>query len=372
MISSCIVGAARAEEALGEIHRAWTARSERVRSARFSWEESNFILARSIMSEGTRGPRVVAPAADMTISLSRELRLQGKMIRYSYQGPQWIDALGEFRNRSYLSVTDGRVSKHFFDKDNSSGEFYASGFINKDAAHTDARSQILLPLLVLYRPFDPTVLGGTYDTRKYTVTAERGKVGSVECVILQHIRSTNERRNLLWLDPGREWLPMRLTTIAGGYPKFQIDLWYKQQGTDGWVPSGWKTTVFADTVDKDKRGLVFREYLATNVQSEFNIVLSEAEFQYDFPADTEVVDYRKGFEWYIARPEGRKRIVTKAEQAANLPYERLVATESGFGVNDGSRGGVAWMLIATLAALVAVAAYAVRRSVRRRQGVVRA
>ena len=66
-----------------------------------------------------------------------------------------------------------------------------------------------------------------------------GKIGDVACIIIEQEPYDGQHRSY-WLDPARDYLPLRQHQTLNGVDTDRVDISYRLDGTKGWIPVGWK------------------------------------------------------------------------------------------------------------------------------------
>lgn len=321
---------AHARPALDEIVEAWRSRERRTRTATFEWTESETVAAGS-MPPPLMGPvPSPGPPQDVTVRRQVAVSLDGDMLRYEYEGPQWVVDRQQFLPRHHLYVFDSKQGKTYFGDDlQETRRFSPVGFITGPENDGQYNNWRLLPVLLHYRACHPKLV--KFDPAAYRVSSKLGAVGQRQCVILEP-KGQPLRPTSYWVDPERDFVVLRVEQSFEGKPRSKLDVSYKRDRVAGWVPWSWKEV----TVTEKTCELRY-QYSGTVTKYEVNSSIPASEFQFDFSPGTEVVDTRNKTH-YIVRPGDAKRMVTARERDAGVPYEVLLVTESGRAVPEGPAG----------------------------------
>jgi hypothetical protein len=88
------------------------------------------------------------------------------------------------------------------------------------------------------------------------------------------------------------------------------------------MPANWKTVEYLP------KGTLKESSQFEVTGYTINKPLPEELFDFKFPVDTWVTNYKNKTD-YIVREDGGKRLITEAERMRGVTYERLLETESG-------------------------------------------
>ncbi len=162
-------------------------------------------------------------------------------------------------------VFDGRTS-HSLD-DSAAGGYpvaneWAGGAIDW------LRCSESFPYALAFRPW--SVFGGQCSL---AVCSEKAFVNDIECVVLYH------QEGKLWVDPSREYIPLRFAFIQRGRTFEQYDITYKLEKVD-WIPESWTRSVLA----RDETVEVRDEHIISNCL--LNQTIGEEAFRIDYPDNT--------------------------------------------------------------------------------------
>ncbi|HEY7428458.1 MAG TPA: hypothetical protein VH682_29770 [Gemmataceae bacterium] len=331
VVASVVLAAsiARAQQekspTIADVQKAWQARQDRVRTARFTWKEQRTWPKGSISS--TFGPAAleripevkgkIMPPADKTVDFSYTLAMDNDKVRFEYEGSEWANAKQDFRPVKYVSVFDGKTAKHLY-PDGVGHADWPVGVIHKGADYRDAGLAALRPLLLVYRPFVATLQ--PTDIQEMTLEGEQAVIDGRMCVELVQRLPKNSSVQL-WVDTTQDFLLVRRLIIEQGKPLEQIDIHYRVDRSSGWVPTDWKI------VNYGSKGRLLCSINAVLTSGEFNIGVDPSLFDFDFPPGARVQDERMNNHGYILRHDGTKRAVLDEDIGAT--YEQMVNTAPG-------------------------------------------
>lgn len=160
------------------------------------------------------------------------------------------------------------------------------------------------PPILAFRPFDSGLLA--IDRTKYTgkerAAVKRGQVYTV----LTGPKLVDGFWNEFWVDPARDYLPVRYRFHGNG--GFEADLWieYRQEPGFGWFPHRW--------VHEKKKddGTFFFSSVCELVKAEFNPTLKPDEFDINVSPRSLVIDNVTGGH-YAVLPDGTRMDVKEKD-----------------------------------------------------------
>jgi thiol-disulfide isomerase/thioredoxin len=167
-------------------------------------------------------------------------------------------------------------------------------------------------LMLAYRALHP-IFGSIKatdlrDPSKFRVLAQRGKIGDVACVVIETKLNPGMLWSL-WLDPARDYLPLREHRTMNGEDRIRIDLSYRADATCGWVVTGWKQA------NVGIGGMLLNPVIDTVTEFTVNQPIPASNFQLEIPRNAQVTDNR-----IKPRSEDQKRAdaAQQAKMAASL------------------------------------------------------
>jgi hypothetical protein len=187
-----------------------------------------------------------------------------------------------------------------------------------------AQGQALEPVLVMFRPFDANL--GRINLDDYRVSALRGKIGEIACVIIEKTEAGLwPIRTLSWLDPARDYIVLRKQRILGGRSHERMDISYRKDPAFGWVPEGCHASSISEV------GYLCSSLSASITAFAINQPIPTSEFLVDFPKGTKVHALqgqtagapRAAFNLRLRAAQPRRTPVTSARRKLDAPSKPL-------------------------------------------------
>lgn len=113
---------------------------------------------------------------------------------------------------------------------------------------------------------------------------------------------------------------------------YQMEINYKKDSVNGWVPWRWTG------MSLDATGAVISHCACQVISYELNPSVPRNEFQVVFPEGTVVADRTRGGVVYVVRPDQSERPISTAEMRAGIPYARLLVTDTDEDTSRKHRG----------------------------------
>jgi len=316
-----------ADEDLRKALGAWRTRQTQIKSFDVHWSGSETRTSKA----GLPGKQNKAPPKDATFPISMRFALDsGNRVRFEYEHKSWEPDRGEYIPAKTIAVFDGERRIVFSPQ----GYDFPDAAITKKGTAETARHVQNLPVRLAFRAFDSSL--GMFDEDRLTIAQEKGIVGDSTCIILRH------DENSVWLDPAKEYIPIRYYDVRNGKTIRFIEMEYSLSKDHGWVPSAWKNSWFTPKGDlKDAMR-------ATVTKCEINQTIPDDAFRIVYPTGTMVSDYVAD-QRYILRDGGAKRLIRDGEYDGTN-YETLRDTNA-----PGSLNVWIMVLIGLASAIVIVA-----------------
>jgi hypothetical protein len=146
------------------------------------------------------------------------------------------------------------------------------------------------PITLLYRPLITEVT--EFDLRTCTLKDRDAMVDGTLCWVITDVLKAQPALSYgLWLDPARDFIPLRYQSWVYGDNSVRLDIDYRQDEELGWMPTSWEMTHL--NLDGDLS--------TTNscrvTKAAVNLEVPESEFRVAFPAGTFVTDKITGIEY---------------------------------------------------------------------------
>jgi len=230
---------AQANEArLERVVDAWASRQERVKSfdvaARGTW---GMKLSPGFGLAPGADPQKLFPRPPSDTTYVAEVRLTTDVrgrVRDEFDQIWWAvpdGLLGVFRPHKVISIDDGKAYTDFFDV--GGGVPIPNCFIYNRGKEGRGRISHMrnFAIRMVYRPFDEM---GTVVRSKLKVAEENALWDGRRTVVLQHADE------LIWVDPEREYLPVRYQMSKSNPSRRIIEFSYKEDDIGDWVLASWK------------------------------------------------------------------------------------------------------------------------------------
>jgi hypothetical protein len=255
--------------------------------------------------------------------------IDGGKLRFEYVGEQTTD--GATIDQNYAAAFDGNLNRSLFLPAEKSLQPYPNGFIG--GRSTSAALLDTLPLRWLFALSQPVM--AEVDVEALTVGDTEGFVDGTRCVVAHTtanpalpakpgMSAPPGAGYSYWLDPSAGYSIRRYAWDYGGKTSVQIDAEYTLDKSGVWIPQTWTSWRF------DSMGQPTETARLKMTDYQINPKLTGKDFSIEFPPGTIVSDSSAGKTLnYLLKKNGEKRIITAAE--AQVPYERILVTESGHG-----------------------------------------
>lgn len=332
---------------------AWNHRQKSIHSFHFAWSGNHFRGAQAVESLAVLGPGGKPPTrSDLSCKTHTSLYVDEKgRFRVDTEGQIWSREQSAYVPHATSTLLDGHLQKGFSSKTITTD--FPVGMI-MDGNTSDSRKAVLYrPITMAYRPFDTTM--SYLDAGNLKMTAEQGMVDGRPCLILR--QRTGDSVQTVWVDAGREFVPVRYLSERGGVTSFQVDVSHSKDAKYGWVPTSWSIALL------EKDGAISESWDAKVVKYELNETIPESTFQLDYPPGTMVHDSTTK-EDYLVLENGGKRPILRGEYTGTN-YDELWQTKPP---SEGVARRITLTVVCLLALLV-VTAYLLsswRRRVRQR------
>jgi hypothetical protein len=155
-------------------------------------------------------------------------------------------------------------------------------------------------LILVYRPFDAkfkdSKVAQLRDPARFRVRKQKGHIGNVACVVIE-IEPSDRTLLSYWLDPARDYLPLREHRMEDGEDRERVDFSYRADPTCGWALAGWTQA------NTGNSGSLWSPRTDTILEFTVNQPIPASDFQIDPPPNVKVQDRR--INRRAARPKAR-------------------------------------------------------------------
>jgi hypothetical protein len=242
---------------------------------------------------------------DTSFNISLRIAVNGNQrARLDYDGKSFVSKGNGYLDQRQIETWVNSVQKVLF---LSGQQDFPNAHISMNANCPPARRPRALPIMMVYRSLDNKI--GVFDSNKLQLMKDKSIVDGQLCLILKDDESK------LWIDPAKDYVPIRYQMIRRANIARSIDIKYITDSQHGWVPKSWKQVELgADGIIQDS---VTVDISAYKISDE----ISDETFEVSYPPGTWVRDYIRD-ESYILREDGSRRMVLKSEDGKD--YEDLV------------------------------------------------
>lgn len=287
---------------------AWETRGNRLKSVRFTWEETRRYSRGGLFSAsiaklhrigGEAGSLSGIPADDVEMKVpASEFRALDRWMRYETSNIA-VSPGGDLSLQTYTSGYDGDESRMLTEPEGGT----ARGTVRAETRNTDALNPYIRPLVLWYCPLDSEASG--LRAHALTVTQAETQLHGVQCIQMAG------RSELLWIDPARDSVIVRwCSLLPDGEKNYQIDISYTADDSVGWVPSSWHCVQFSP----GELG-IRSEVTAEVIDYEVGREMTQAEFSVRFPPKSTVYDHNEQKQYRI--DEHGRRAAGPSRRRAN-------------------------------------------------------
>jgi hypothetical protein len=349
---------------VSDVAKAWTARTERVRTLRFSWNDRYTVARGAALSPPADGlkdrdnPRnLTVPEKTTTYDTSYSVTIAGDGVRYHHEHMHL-----SFQQELVLQERDWLYSADGFKQfEPPGGADYPRGSlmsVRGMESRPPANIPHLIPVMMAYRPFHPAMSYLTNFTKRFHVVPGHYTAQDRQCVLLREEPETPTGLGTsLFVDPERDFVVMARTVESRNGEQYRLSF-HEYTKCDGeWAPLRWTTTFFG------AQGSVSTDGASTVAEFSLNEPVEPSEMDVEFPAGTWVTEWDTG-EMYILKEGGAKRRITTQELVAGATYDQLLRSETGgisFSPNDNGRPSGKALVAVTLAFGLVGLAWIIRR-----------
>ncbi len=315
-----------------DLAREWKSKHDQVRSGRFSWVESRWLgparqasFSRFSKPGPNGGPGVNEDAP--LLRYDNTLIFDGERMRFERVGEEWHPRKSALLTRHHIGVWDGSVGTVLrLDEDFAHAEIYALGW--------DLTQRPLFPFRVAFRMLHPQWYSLQLD--EFVFRREHETFEGHQCLVIESSPEDMQRRTAqrmppwrysYWISPVQDFSVVRFQRSQDSLPRpsEEISVSYRRDAQHGWYPARWRIVDGSSDPPKEIIDAEVTEYA-------INQPVDSAAFALELPDGTWTRDLSPDItstESFIARADGERRPVTRAELERGATYEELLATESG-------------------------------------------
>lgn len=317
------------------LQTAWARFAERqaaADTADVTWQRESMRTGAAINSPaGRRGPirpgrprpmDVVGPTTDSRLVLA------GDRGRHEYE---WAMNSGGGATTRMTNVFDGKQQQIFNEKGTWGGV--------KEGKEFDEWGNVHLRALVLsLRPLREEAFGPSPD--RWRVESRTAVVDGRSCLVLLDKAAAAGRVGRVYLDPEREFVPLRWEREKGGRASSGVDMKYERTEPPVWVPSSWTATIY--------------HYGDPTSFERSQNQLEEVALGHSVPDDTFTIRFPEGTDLTAVLPGLPDRLIV-AEDGKWVPFRQAAAAQSSGTIHW------PWLIAATGTAALGVALLMWRR-----------
>jgi beta-lactamase regulating signal transducer with metallopeptidase domain len=258
-----------ARATLNAIADAWLKRQGTIKTLMFTWERDGELKGRETI---------------------HSVCLDGEKFSTAFATPGWVPSPAIATTQREWTVNqmkqsfDGVTSYRLSFSDRGPLVSITSGFGKHGAGLPGDRDLMLVfrPLHAKFGRINPTELR---DPSKFRVVAGRRKIGNIACVVIE--TELNPGMHIsYWLDPARDYLPLRAHRTLNGEDRERVDIFYRVDPTFGSIPVGWKEASVG------LGGALLGSATDTVTSFSINQPIPESEFEVETPPGAEINDSR--------------------------------------------------------------------------------
>ena len=196
--------------------------------------------------------------------------------RFEEDGSEWVPDKKAYGSKRTIQVFDGESSNIIFLEDHHETPL---AFINRRTGDTFGKDLRNSPIRMALCPFRKGI--GEFSPDALVLTDERATIDHQELIVL---KSGSKK---LWVDPAKDFLPVKREDEFGGFVRRVMEISYAQDKTYGWIPSAWTTSLL------NQEGKITWRDTATVSEFSINKPIDDSEFNLALPAGTSVTNYAK-------------------------------------------------------------------------------
>lgn len=331
---------------------AWSRRTKLSERARVTLREerTRFVSAYKLLAEGGREGSLAIPPKDTKYMMDSEVLLNGYMFKYLYETRDWSPEMNAYVTVANMAVST--PSKRIVYRFKDTGDSHPQASVSDTRPMSEEQAVSIMPLMLAMRS-DGTK-SGLRNVADYQPTGQEAKVSDRRCVVLGQGSHTEGKRDLMYIDVQRDFVPMRVDSYIKSSLVLRCEITYVKHPALGWAPSNWSYVV------KSPSGVNMAAGKCTVTSLEVDAKLQDSDFDTNLPPGTFVVNYLGGSsKAQVIDSDGGPGVEVPVTH--KLEYNKLRE------LNEERRRTMDWGIIALIVVvccLCAVVAFTLRHRVR--------
>jgi hypothetical protein len=196
--------------------------------------------------------------------------------RFEEDGRVWDPDKAAYVPTRTIAVFDGKSRNILFVEDRYENPH---AFMDSRAGDTFGKDLRNLPIRMALCPFRNGIR--EFSPEALVLTDERATIDHQEVLVLK------SGRKKVWVDPAKDFLPVKREDEFGGFVNRVMEISYAQDKTYGWIPSAWTASLL------NQEGKITWRDTATVSEFSINKPIDDSEFKLALPAGTSVTNYAK-------------------------------------------------------------------------------
>jgi hypothetical protein len=319
LIGLLVVLAAAGEsrgQTLDQIKQAWQQRQDSIKNMRVSWTEF-FTEPKGYIDLVLRG-QINAPnpkpPTDLRLPGRGTVTFDDHNLRLLLQRKKWSVKYEKVMDREQVNVYTGDKDVVLTTKPIIID--YPDAKIWKHAKPEEVGEYTYWPLTCYARGLNPTFAPLALDT--FEVTGKTQTIDGRPCLELVKLSRSNNGRQVLLLDPGRDFLMVRYAIVMNDRVTLRLDVKYASDATWKWLPKTWDYAAVSPT------GLRIGSRQVQLESCDINTDLAPETFDLQLPPGTRVYEEYDGpAKQYVIKDNGEPG--RAIPDSASPTYEQLTA-----------------------------------------------
>ncbi len=294
-------------ETIAALRAAWDSRHKQVWSFRYDCQlKEDFVISK--VPSGNPfdvGPGLDDSAPRTVEELRRKITFakSGRKLAYVETGNRWDRGTLKRTVQDYKVAFNGVYNRQFSPSGIPSGEIDRSHQANDSL--TAGADQVAL--WMWHSPVDYLMRQG-YELNSISVRNSQVDYAGTPCIELLLPRGESPWRGYLFLDPKRDYVPLRFVQERSGVTRSDLSIDYRRHDVAGHCVSSWREKEF------DDKGRLLHTRTASVDEATINAAIDDALFAVSFPAGTRVVERTAdGKKYYMQQDDGELTPISMEE-----------------------------------------------------------